>query len=79
MYQMLAYAVALDCPRTLLLYPQRAGSLPTSARFETLGHPHSVMAATVNLRQPLERPNELIQELNEILKEISHHGPSIQV
>jgi 5-methylcytosine-specific restriction enzyme subunit McrC len=79
MYQMLAYAVALDCPRTLLLYPQRAGSPPTSARFETLGHPHSVRVATINLRQPLDHPDELIQELNSMLKEVSQYGPQIRV
>ena len=79
MYQMLAYAVALDCPRTLLLYPQRAGSPPTSARFETMGHPHSVRVATINLHRPLDHPNELIQELNNILKEVSQYGPQIRV
>ena len=68
MYQMLAYAVALDCRQTLLLYPQRAGSPPTSARFETLGYPTPAMAATIDLRRPLDRPDELIQELSEILK-----------
>jgi 5-methylcytosine-specific restriction enzyme subunit McrC len=78
MYQMLVYAVALDCPQTLLLYPQRAGSLPRSARFETLGYPHSVMAATISLRRPLDRPDGLIQELNEILKEVCHNGPFLR-
>ena len=71
MYQMLAYAVALDCPRTLLLYPQAAGSLPTSARFDTLGYPHSVMAATINLRQPLDRPDNLIREFAQLFVEVS--------
>ena len=78
MYQMLVYAVALDCPQTLLLYPQRASSLPRSARFETLGYPHSVMAATINLRRSLERPDELIRELNGILKEVCHNGPHLR-
>jgi 5-methylcytosine-specific restriction enzyme subunit McrC len=79
MYQMLAYAVALDCPRTLLLYPQRAGSLPMSARFETLGHPHSVMVATINLRQRLDRPEGMIQEFREVFMEVSGYEPSAQV
>ena len=79
MYQMLAYAVALDCPRTLLLYPQRAGSLPASAHFETLGHPHSVMAATINLRQRLDRPEGMIQELRQVFMEVSGYEPSAQV
>lgn len=79
MYQMLAYAVALDCPRTLLLYPQRAGSRPTSAHFETLGHPHSVMAATINLRQPLDRPEGMIQELAQVFTEVLAYDPRTRI
>ncbi|MBN1661467.1 MAG: hypothetical protein JXA93_23950, partial [Anaerolineae bacterium] len=79
MYQMLAYAIALDCPRTLLLYPQRAGSRSTSAHFETLGHPHSVMAATINLRQPLDRPEGMIQELAQVFTEVSAYDPRTRV
>ena len=78
-YQMLAYAVALDCPRTLLLYPQGAGSGPVAAHFQTLGHAHSVVAATVNLRQPLDRPAGMIQELRQILTEVLAHGPMAKV
>ena len=78
MYQMLAYAVALDCRQTLLLYPQQAGSPPILARFEMLGYPNTVIAATINLRRPLDRPDELIQELNNTLKEVCHSGPHLR-
>ncbi len=79
MYQMLAYALALDCTRTLLLYPQSAGSRPTSAHFETLGHPHSVMAATINLRQRLDHPETMIQDLAQVLMEVLSYDPRAKV
>jgi len=79
MYQMLAYAVALDCPQTLLIYPQRAGSQAMSTRFATLGHPHLVSAATINLRQRLDHPKGLIQELAQVFLEVSGYEPSTQV
>ncbi len=83
MYQMLAYATRLDCPRTLLLYPQSAASSRTLAQFETLGHPNHLVVATINLRQPLNRPDGLVQELRDnfnvfsspMMMEGSPHGP----
>jgi 5-methylcytosine-specific restriction enzyme subunit McrC len=74
MYQMLAYATRLDCPRLLLLYPQWAGSQKAPIEFEMLGHPNLLIAATINLRQPLNRPDGLIQELRDILKEVPRYG-----
>lgn len=73
MYQMLAYATRLDCFQTLLLYPQYARAPRVLTEFETLKHPNRLTIATINLRRSLDHPNELIQELNEILKEVSHH------
>lgn len=75
MYQMLAYSTRLDCSRTLLLYPQWAGSPTAPVQFETLGHPSQLVVATLNLCQPLDCPRPLIEKLSEILKEVSYDGP----
>jgi 5-methylcytosine-specific restriction endonuclease McrBC regulatory subunit McrC len=79
MYQMLAYAVALNCPRTLLLYPERANSLTTSVRFETLSQSHSVMVATINLGRPLDHPEGTIQQLAQIFREVLSYDPRTEV
>jgi len=70
-YQMLAYAVRLDCPRVLLLYPQ-SGRIPKKMiGFEIRGYPSRLTVATINLHQPLDQPDALIQELREIVRTLS--------
>ena len=66
MYQMLAYATGFDCPRTLLIYPQSAGRGPVSQEFKTYNTENRHFVATINLRQPLEKPDGLIQRLRDI-------------
>ncbi len=73
-YQMLAYATRLECPKTLILYPAWAGSLRNSVTFQTLGHSNYLVVATINLRQPLNCPDDLISQLASIFREVSHHG-----
>jgi 5-methylcytosine-specific restriction enzyme subunit McrC len=70
-YQMLAYATRLNCPQTLLLYPQWAGASKTNAQFMTQGYPARLSVATLNLRQPLNRPQNLVGELRDILQPLS--------
>ncbi len=65
LYQMLAYATRLACPRTMLLYPQAATAPRTLTQFETLGQPNHLVVATISVRQRLDRPDRLIQELKE--------------
>ena len=74
MYQMLAYATRLDCHQTLLLYPRWSGAPENPVEFETLEHPNRLVAATIDLHQPLNRPDKLIQEMKEILKEVPRYG-----
>ncbi|MCP4537119.1 MAG: hypothetical protein GY832_08220 [Chloroflexi bacterium] len=73
-YQMLAYAARLECPQTLLLYPQWAKSPTTPVKFETLGHHNHLVAATINLHQPLNRPDDLIRDVRRILEEVPRYG-----
>jgi 5-methylcytosine-specific restriction enzyme subunit McrC len=73
-YQMLAYATRFECPQTLLLYPQWAESPVTPVEFETLGHRNRLVAAAINLHQPLSNPGNLICDLREILEEVPRHG-----
>ena len=66
-YQMLAYFIRLSCPCVLLLYPSSANQPPLRARFEIANHPGQLLAATLNLNQPLETHGPLSQELRDIL------------
>jgi len=73
-YQMLAYAARFECPQTLLLYPQWAESPVTPVAFETLGRRNHLVAAVINLHQPLSRPDHLIRDLRKILEEVPRYG-----
>lgn len=66
-YQMLAYAVRLDCDRVVILYPQTALSGPVRLELAAHGFAARLTVATLNLRQRLDRPAGLISELREIL------------
>ena len=76
MYQMLAYAVSVGCPRVLLLYPQPAGSRPVSGAYQVINSPNFVMVRGVNLQQRLDRPDSLIQEMRKTMKEVTSYDPS---
>jgi 5-methylcytosine-specific restriction enzyme subunit McrC len=73
-YQMLAYATRLECPQMLLLYPQWARASTVPVEFETLGHRNHLVAATINLHQPLDRPDGLIHDVRGILEEVPRYG-----
>jgi 5-methylcytosine-specific restriction enzyme subunit McrC len=66
-YQMLAYATRLNCPFTLLLYPETRSSGMIREKVETIGYPASLSIATINLRKPLDDPSLLITELKHLL------------
>jgi 5-methylcytosine-specific restriction enzyme subunit McrC len=66
-YQVLAYAIRLQCPLGLLLYPQAAGSsIQKEIVIDSAGL--RLLIATMNLRAPLEQPDFLITELHNIFK-----------
>jgi 5-methylcytosine-specific restriction enzyme subunit McrC len=67
-YQMLAYATRLGCPRVVLLYPQPAGATSTRREYEISESRMRFIVATVNLRRPLSDPSPLIDELGEVLR-----------
>lgn len=69
LYQMLAYAIRLDCPRLLLLYPQ-ADSTPIRAVMKIQDQSQTVMIATLNLHIPLENPGNLNEELRLVLNQL---------
>jgi len=74
-YQMHAYLYRYHCPRVLLLYPQTAAlSEPLHASFALEDSDKVVMAATVDLRVELGKPegrDNLVKEMREILQEVS--------
>jgi 5-methylcytosine-specific restriction enzyme subunit McrC len=71
MYQMLAYMARLECLRTLILYPQPAATGAIRLEFEVQGRHGRLSIATINLRQPLSRPDALIAELRTVLEPLS--------
>jgi 5-methylcytosine-specific restriction endonuclease McrBC regulatory subunit McrC len=64
LYQMLAYATRLNCQKGLLLYPQNVMPIHQSIQFDKTDIVLNIH--TVNLRQPLNNPKPIIQELNDI-------------
>ena len=80
-YQMVAYAVRLGCPRILLLYPQVEATGPLRKRFSMSSIPAELHVCTINLRIPLHRPELLIHELSQVLyltsQEVFHDQPAI--
>ena len=70
-YQMLAYGLQSGCSRSLLLYPQTAGSAPVRRKLTIDRVGMQMLLTSLNLRIPLLPPEPLIQELGEIFKLIS--------
>lgn len=77
-YQMLAYGVRLECPRTMLLYPSVARESAIEVGFRLQGREAVVQVATVDLHQPLDQPAQLIEDLghsiNSLLREKVYSG-----
>ncbi len=67
-YQMLAYAQRLACPRLVLLYPQTAGQLSAPAVFDLTGSHARLVVAAVDLHRPLDQIEPLLAELGAILR-----------
>ncbi len=65
-YQMLAYAVRLKCPRGLLLYPQMLSASPLRKQFEIDSAGLLLSVATINLHVPIHPSEALIRELKNI-------------
>ncbi len=63
MYQMVAYALRLGCRRVLLVYPEWPVAARVPIEFVVRDAGIRIVVATINLRQPLDRPDGLIGEL----------------
>lgn len=77
-YQMLAYSVRLECPRTVLLYPSVARDSAMGVDFRVQGREAVIQVATVDLHRPLDQPAQLIENLghsiNSLLREKVYSG-----
>jgi len=67
-YQMLAYAQRLNCPRLVLLYPQTAGHLAAPAVFEFPGSSVRLVVGAVDLHRPLDRLDPLLLEITAVVR-----------
>jgi 5-methylcytosine-specific restriction enzyme subunit McrC len=67
-YQMVAYMIGYQCDQVLLIYPQSEVE-PFHIQFDIPmpSQTGTVTAASINLRQPLDNPNELIRRFSDIL------------
>lgn len=66
-YQMLAYATRLHAPRVLLLYPQSAGQGSMFHEFRIPDHATQFFVATLDLRRPINRIDELLPDFRTLL------------
>ncbi len=64
-YQMLAYSVALECNRIILIYPQPESN-PFHAEYEVNRHKAILKMNAVNLHQPLDKSVGMINEMKRI-------------
>ena len=64
-YQMLAYSIALECDRIILLYPQPESNF-FRAEYKVNRHNTQLGMAAVNLHQPLDKPVNMIKEMRRI-------------
>ncbi|MFH1127298.1 MAG: hypothetical protein V1718_04280 [archaeon] len=64
-YQMLAYSIVLECDRIILLYPQPE-SIPFRAEYEVNRHNALLGLAGINLHQPLDKPANMIKDMQRI-------------
>jgi len=70
MYQMVAYMLRFDCQRALLLYPGTSLSPQAHTVFDIPGRDQQVIIATLNLQQPLNKPDPMITEIRELLTSV---------
>jgi 5-methylcytosine-specific restriction enzyme subunit McrC len=73
-YQMLAYTTRLGCSNTVLLYPRWVGAPEHPMTIEIVGQDNRLVIASVNLRQSLDEPNNLIREMRQIFEEVTYYG-----
>jgi len=67
-YQVLTYASRFQCPDILLLYPHTLGANQATPYCLSIeGAPIRLFVTSLDLHQPLERMNRLIQEFHNIL------------
>lgn len=75
LYQMTIYATHFDCPNVLLLYPRPAHTNTTSPLvLEIEGSPIRIFIATLNLHQPLNQLDGLVDEFRGILTCIHNYA-----
>jgi 5-methylcytosine-specific restriction enzyme subunit McrC len=73
-YQMLAYAIQYRCPNVLLLYPHTFGAVQAAPYCLPIqGTSIRLFVATLDLHQPLERLDRLVQDFRGILDYIYLH------
>jgi 5-methylcytosine-specific restriction enzyme subunit McrC len=78
-YQMLAYASRFDCQDVLLLYPDTSGAPKTAPHcLRIKNSPIRIFVARMDLHQPLERLDHLIQEFRKILDFISRYEDELK-
>lgn len=65
-YQMLAYGVGMRCRDLLLIYPQALRGVAVLERYRFAGDVGRLTTATIDLHQPLDRPDNLVQRFREI-------------
>jgi 5-methylcytosine-specific restriction enzyme subunit McrC len=74
-YQMLAYATQFRCPNILLLYPRTVDAIEMLPKILSVDQTSiQIFVATLNLHQPLDRLENLIQEFRSILEFIHSHA-----
>jgi 5-methylcytosine-specific restriction enzyme subunit McrC len=73
-YQMLAYTTRLDCSNTVLVYPRWVGSPEHPLTIEIVDQDNRLVVAGVDLRQPLNEPENLICEMRQIFEEVPYDG-----
>jgi 5-methylcytosine-specific restriction enzyme subunit McrC len=66
-YQMLAYSTRLRASRVLLLYPQAAGQGSMFHEFRIPDHATQFFVATLDLRRPINRIDELMPDFRTLL------------
>ncbi len=80
-YQMLAYAIQFHCPNVLLLYPRTYGAAHSDPYCLSIeGTSTRLFVATLDLHQPLEHLDRLVQDFRGILDYIYlHEGTRLEV
>jgi 5-methylcytosine-specific restriction enzyme subunit McrC len=66
-YQMLAYTVAFDCDRAVLIYP-KPKTLTIEATYRVRNRDTEMRLAFINLHQPLDKQEYLIRDLKTIFR-----------